>query len=341
MALERVVVSTGQDVYIPFPDSAERNKHEFEAWFQTRIDVMPLEVREMARFIPHEPLWMHYDFEQNQPLPGFHTHDHVMGAIEFALRYYANSDNDNDPLHVRQDKRKYEEMFNVKLSERDFLTALCVGLAYHDVCEIAQEDNLMGGVQFREDGYRGRRQLDGYQVPEFFSADLAYDHVSENYEGRNAIAVATLAHHIAIQTTFALPKYETAFDSFVRTADRYSGVFNHNPRKDFGMICEIFTGNPQATVVLRDEFNFHQLHGREVLHDLETEEDVLAIVLQDEDIATVLEVNELYPPERIEIQQAFVLLHGLYKQGMTPYALPPHKLSQFEVSSNNMRKISA
>ncbi len=328
MALERQsengsLVMRGEEVTSPFHHDKREMRGSFEAWLETRIGLMPEDIQEMMQFVPREPLEMHYHFEQRQaPIPGFHNQDHVMGAIEFALRYFAYSSEENDPLNIRRDKRHFERVLNVELSDEDFLTSVCVGLAFHDICEIATGQDSLATIKLRDDGYRGRRPLEGHPIAEAFSAGLAYEYVIENHTRSNAIAVATLAHHIALQTTFSLPKNETPFDSFVRAADRYSGLFNHNPAKDYGMICEIFAGNPEARVNLRDEYNFHQLHGREILHDPTTEADILTLVLQNETVESVLEVDELYPPEQVELSKAFVILHGLYVQGMTPFSLP-------------------
>lgn len=240
----------------------------FRQEYRDYVAGLPSEIQEMFMYVPIDSLVEHAQFDAMQNHPALHDQYHVLGVLEFAFRYMAYSTEENDPLEFRADLAWWEEMTGKTYTIEEVILAFAVGLTEHDKCEIATgySDGMNGPIlDFRSDGYRGRRKIEGYPVPEKLSAEIAEDRINSlaMLSPEQKMRIGALAHHVAMETTWT--PTDNPFSALVRAADRNSGWFNTNMDKDCGIMCELVVADPTILVNPRVEYNFHQLQGSAVL----------------------------------------------------------------------------
>lgn len=271
---------------------------DIEEWFEENVGSLHDELtqRLVRKVVPLRPLEVHAEFGLISGYPfSFHNHNHVWGVIAVAMSYLAHCSEKDDPLMIWEGVRALEKEWGGELTRDEVKQGVAIGLGWHDVCEIAtgycwdKRGNFE--IKFRTDGYRARRSLPGYSIPEEMSAEIASIHAQELYPDNPL--VARLARIVALETTWSSPSYKP-LGAFTRFCDRASGLFNPDPHKDWGMLYELYMVDPGQKVCLHTEFNFPQTMAPKVLPLGVNITDVLNVVYSGNVPPDVTRLNDAY-----------------------------------------------
>ncbi len=209
--------------------------------------------------------------------PSFHNKDHLE-AVEAAIRaYFAGSNEENDPLNLRSDLKRWCEQFGEEVTFAQLQEIMVLVARYHDVGNIMKEVRVEDG-QFKPiffDKYTAKDAEERSQEIISFILD------NSNMDPNQKAKYKKLAVYLLGETTYSLTDKDKPFAIAMRFFDQIgNGLFSRVAKDEMilGLLAEMMGENPDVQINPHFFWNFVRARPAELEIDDNTLDKILIVL---------------------------------------------------------------
>lgn len=219
--------------------------------------------------IKTQALDWHKEFNQKnwQDKPSFHDNQHVEAVLTSSQKIIDAVKNENDPLKIKKDLKKWNEFHQSGLDLKNFKRALNLAIYWHDLGNIA--DDFDGKKPNFLSQYAAKNAEDRSQE--------ISKKIMEQPRFSNSQKLVPLIGHLINETKF-IKNQEVPFANLMRVIDQIGNdLFSENEQRVEGLLLENYVEDKKATFNPYFFFNFTKNRFQQLIPEEKTRRQILEI----------------------------------------------------------------